>query len=459
MKSMKTAILFSGSIRDFRTCVPSLKRYLLNNLNADIFLHLWKMNDVPPTNLDIRFKWRTDLCDENFVLDILKPTRYVIDTYSSDWEKTIINESSVDLSKFTDSTLKNYGVNACGMYYKIYKAFSIMENYCEENSFKYDLVVRARLDFIWEDHVKLENFHNIDDKSIYLMKDRYASHSRLNTNDKYFAGSFDAMKKVCNLFNCISNYQKAGIMVEGQKLIETHIRCLGLQVKWIGHPHTYYKCMGRHSIKKSNKTIIINNDSKMASFWYELSYELLYGGYNVIYKNIESNHEIDILKLFANFKFYSDGMNLDIILCHIGSFVEKDLNSNQIIINSLDNICGDDIDNKKITNITTTENISINSLKDFVISIIRTGKYGTKYCFTKSTIIYNVVPNESVIYKYMDHGYYTSNIRSYDPKTKFYIISIDKKLQKKNSRKSFKIIDLIKYCDRLESNCMPANDE
>lgn len=460
---MKTAILFSGSIRDFGTCLPSIKRYLLDNLNADVFLHLWKMENISSMDVNVRFKWRPDSINEQFVIDTLKPTRYVIDTYSSEWESTILNASGIDMSKFTDDVSKNYGVNACGMYYKIYKTFELMEEYCTENNFQYDLVMRARLDFIWEDHVKLNDFVALNDQTIYLVKDRYATNSRLNTNDKYFAGSFAMMKKVCNLFNCISKYQSMGIMVEGQKLNEIHIKTLGLYVRWIGHSNTYYKCMGRHRIKCNKHNIIINNDTQMHDFWYKLSYELLYNGYNIVYVNNEENSETNILKLFDNFKFYDKDKitNLPNITCYISSSLNSKLNTiQQIIINYAPNSGKNECNaapNNRTTFINVTSNISSDSLNDFVISIIRTGKFGNKYFFDKMTPIYNLNQREPILFKYMDHGYYRSNISSYDPDTKLYVVTIGGKTHHKNSRKTFKIIDLVKYCDRLEENCMPTN--
>ena len=58
---MKIAICFSGAIRDFNTCIPSIQKYLLNNLNADIFLHLWKFSN--DNSLNINFKWRDSNID------------------------------------------------------------------------------------------------------------------------------------------------------------------------------------------------------------------------------------------------------------------------------------------------------------------------------------------------------------------------------------------------------------
>lgn len=447
---MKIAICFSGSIRDFSTCLPSLKRYVLNNLNADIFLHLWKMDDISKLDSDVDFKWRNDSCTDQYVIDKLNPIKYVIDKYSNEWEEKIINESKIDITKLTDIKLKNYGINACGMYYKIFKCFELVKEHCVSNNMQYDIVIRARLDFIWEDNVLLNDFTNINDDSVYLIKDRYATHSKLYTNDKFFAGSFNVMKKMCNLFNCISIYQSDGMMIEGQTLNENHIKLMNLQVKWIGHTNTYYKCMNRHIIKNNNKYILIDNDQLISQFWYELSYHLLYNNYNIIYLNDQNDKYTNILHLFQNFKIGK--INNNNTMCYIGSIINENENISQIIINGQNSHPKDNI-----TYINVTNNISHVNLLDFVISVLLTKKFGKIYNFIKVSQINEIDIGENIIFKYLDHGYYIGKILEYNTRKKTYNIAIDKQIYHNEPRKNFKIIDLVKYCDKLNSDSMPVN--
>ncbi len=447
---MKVAVCFSGSIRDFPSCFPSMKRYLLDNLNADIFLHLWKMDNVSNLQSDVHFKWKNDACAEQYVIDNLKPVKYVIDKYSQEWEDRILKESHVDTNKFTNEKLKNYGVNACGMYYKINKAFELVEDYCILTGTTYDLVVRARLDFIWEDSIVLDNFNDINDQFVYLIKDRYASHSRLLTNDKFFAGSMNVMRKMCNLFNCIDDYQKKNLMVEGQTLHENHIRFLGLDVKWLGHSHTYYKCMGRHTIKNNNINILIDNDNNLKKFWFELAYHLMYNNYNVIYLNNQSDDKyIDILNTFPNFKFDDGKFSTNRALCLIGSTYRHDLTLEQIIINNSSS-------QPNVTEIIVNENILINDLLDFVYSIIINRKFRGKYNFTDRKIIDKINIADIVTLKHMDHGYYTCTVVSYDTNKDRYTVRAGSE-HLHGSRVNLKIFDLLKYLDSENPSLMPVN--
>jgi len=457
---MKIAICFSGSIRDFPTCLPSLKRYLLDNLNADIFLHLWKMDNTSELETDVNFKWRNDSCAEDYVIDQLKPVSHVIDKYSEEWKTKIINDSCIKIDKL-DAYLKSYAINACGMYYKINKCFELVEDYCGKNNTKYDIVIRARLDFIFEDHVLEKDFINFTDNKIFLIRDRYATHSKLVTNDKFFAGSFNAMKKMCDLFKYIHIYQPCLKMVEGQSLNEMHIRTSKFQATWIGHKHTYYKCMGRHRIFKNHKYIIIENNRLINDFLYELSYYLLYDGYNIIYLNKSDivNKQIDILSKFENFSFANESIILNHAEYYIGNIYNKNLTNKQIIINySTSDSAGNTTNNtpNNTTFIYTNKNIGTNNLVNFVVSIITTNQYGNTYCFDKELLVNEIDTNENVIYQYLDHGYYSAKILSYDKKNNKYTLQVGKVIRN-CTRNDFKIIDLIKYHKRIGATIMPIN--
>lgn len=447
---MKIGICFSGSIRDFTTCIPSLKKYVLNNLNADIFLHLWKMNDISSMNTNVGFKWRNDCCDESFVIDCLKPVSYVIDQYSDVWEDKILKKSGIDMTKLVDDKSRNYGVNACGMYYKISQSFKLLKDYSTANDVKYDLVIRARVDFIWEDHVTISDFIGMNDQHVYLIKDRYATHSKLETNDKFFAGSFDVMEKMCNLFENIKTYQSRELIIEGQTLHENHIKYLGLKVKWIGHSNTYYKCMARHRLHNNHKYILIDNSKQYDKICYELSYYLLYNNYNVVYLNQSDNPHIEVLKLFRNFSFHNPTFNLNKGIYCISDHYHQDIKAKQIIINYEDP--KDQLNQEIVINV--SQEIYMEELIDFVISLINIEASKGVYQFNRGIVIENIDIGEKVIFRYLDHGHYPAIITAYNPKTKKYILKFGKE-KASSGRKNIKIFDLTKYIKN--SSLMPIN--
>lgn len=450
---MKVAICFSGSIRDFKTCYPSLKRYFLDNINGDIFLHLWKMEDMTTCDAKTTFKWRSDSCNEEYVINNLNPVSYVVDKYSDIWEKKIIDESNIDLKKLTDEKSRNYGINACGMYYKIHECFKLVEKYCVEKRIKYDLIIRARLDFIWEDYIYLSNFNNINDNTIFLIKDRYATHAKLATNDKYFAGSYGVMKKMCNLFNHIKYYQDMCFQIEGQTLLENHIKMLNLKVHWIGHEHTYYKCMGRHVITNNKKFIIFDNTAKMENLYFELAYFLLYHNYNVIYLNNSPKEQL--LKVFPNFCI---DKNFPILKAQhfIHETYKKEIKIRQLIINIFNNLPEPRHSAlKNCVKIVATNNISIEELSDFIISIIFTNTKNQIYHFKNGFILTNIDIGEQILFKYIDRGWYKGTIVCHYDKNNTYDITFDK-FKVNTMRSYFKVINLPKYVDG-SNELIPTN--
>ena len=53
---LKIAICFSGGIRSFLTCYPSIYKNVVQPLNADIFMHLWEFGrDITEHTLNEKY--------------------------------------------------------------------------------------------------------------------------------------------------------------------------------------------------------------------------------------------------------------------------------------------------------------------------------------------------------------------------------------------------------------------
>ena len=301
-KEKKIAICFSGAIRAFDTCFPSVYLHFLKNLNADIFVHMWHIKELDE-KLDVSFKMRSSGEDENLVknfLERLQPKKYVIDEYNSDWEKKIVSGINMQDKVFLEEK-KNYAYNAMGMYYKIFMANELRKEYEIESGIKYDFVFRARLDYIFEDFILMEDILPIEHNSVYLVRDRYATYSRKNTNDKFFGGTPEVMDVMCNIYNDIPRYYQEGYAIEGQTLLENQIINNKFDVKMLGHHFTYYKCQGRHEMVIRNKYIVYPNLDQSIDF--NIAYNFLSMGYKVIAKEISKNYKLTLEK-FTN--FYED---------------------------------------------------------------------------------------------------------------------------------------------------------
>lgn len=411
---MKIAICFSGAIRDFNTCIPSIQKYLLNNLNADIFLHLWKFSN--DNSLNINFKWRDSNIDniaEKNIINILKPKSYIIDSYNLEWESKITSVISTD--KFIDGKSKQYSYNCCGMYYKIFQSYLLAKKYSIYNNVNYDLIIRARLDFIWENPIYLEDFINLNDDNIFLVKDRYATMSKLNTNDKFFAGTPLVMNYMSSIYLYLNKYQKQNIQIEGQTILENHIKNKNLNVIWLGDKNTYYKCMDRHNIYINNINIYINIDNKFIEN--ELAYYLLYNGYNVYLD--KTDIYINYLESFDNFIYHI--AESDILYEYsIVNDKKDDINSKYLFIinNSKNTINNENTININyniiITLLMKLNNSNIKYFVRYICSLLNNNIINGKYVFNDILQIENIDTDENILYKYDDHGYYRSKYKIKD---------------------------------------------
>jgi len=429
---MKIAICFSGASRDFETCLPSIQKYLFQNNNIDFFLHLWRSDEVD--NIQYDFKWKKYNNDINKLVKILNPKKFIIDKYSNIWEEKILSESKIDPTKFTTIEAKNYGFNCCSMYYKIRECYKLVEDYMQEMNFTYDLIIRARLDFIWEDYF---NISNIDPKSLYLVRDRYATCSKFITNDKYFAGSPEIMKIMCYIFDKLHEYQSDGIILDGQVVNEYHIKKNNLKVEWVGHKDTYYKCLPRHKISMNYQEVFIENNNN-ETFLGEIAYILLYNGYNVYYLNKVHEKE-KYLENFSNFNYFEKIYDIE----------DKHLeNLNKI---------GDVLDEEDFIVLSINTNkikiyknifINLNNFKHltyFFMSLIDNKIKDNNYIFANNKEIKIIENNEIVIFKYLDRGYYKLNLIC---EKNNYFVNFMNSLKKVN-RNTFRIKDIHKYYENF----------
>jgi len=219
---MKIAICFSGAIRGFDECYPSIYKYLIKPLNPDIFLHTWNIPKVDK-RLDVSFKMQKDSCTHEYVIEKLKPLRHIVEPYNKKTEERIHNLAGfgdTEITVFPKGYKKRheeyikYVYNSLGMYYSIFTANELKRKHEIENGFKYDLVIRARLDFIWQDYVLPEMFPKLGDRLMYIIRDDYVYLSGLTTNDKFLGASSRNMDEFCLIFKAMRKMYNKGRSIQ-----------------------------------------------------------------------------------------------------------------------------------------------------------------------------------------------------------------------------------------------------
>lgn len=405
----RIALCFSGGIRNSETSIPSIYKYVINNLkkkyNVDIFLYLTYINDL--NNIEQKFKMRKSSFNQDKLLKFFQPKKYEILEYNNELQKKEMNIDGFDCTQISRLN-KNYSYNAIGMFAKIWKCNQLKKQYEDENNFKYDYVFRCRLDYVF-----LDNFEVEIDNSIQIVNDRFASRNRVFTNDKFFGSTSKIMDELCYIYKLIPKYIENKIFIEGQGLIKRRLDEIGkkynVPMKKIGHRNTYYKCQGRHSIVNINFCILVDLKDKTLNNW--ICYFLLYQGYKVYNLCIDQE-----LSIFNNYYLFDDSNYNLVISDEIKNY---NTNINLILINGKFN--EDLIDNRNFFFF-----YQINDFKYLAKIINRFVQMKKKYRVYQLNTIIKPEINDRVIHYIPDRGLY-----------------LDKIIEIKNNKYSF---EKDKYC-------------
>ena len=179
----RIAVCLSGNLRSFKNCFNSLKTYLLDKYNCDVFISTWDFIDNPGDN------------SHNKTQSILND----IKTCYSPKKIEILNQIANMGEKYRKYIIENgRSPNAMtGMFYLIYKADQLRQNFETQNNFKYDVVVRVRPDLLLKENINIPN----DVNGVYIPNFGHW----IGINDQFAFGDRDSMKEYANLYNCLDN--------------------------------------------------------------------------------------------------------------------------------------------------------------------------------------------------------------------------------------------------------------
>ena len=125
---MKVAIVISGHLRYYEKTVESLHKYIVEPLNADVFLHTWNVRGLQIRNSGYKID-QSDIVDPKKVEELYKPKAMVIE----DWEKV---KPSLNVNKYKQSSNSVPIENILSMFYKIWAGDVLRREYEKENEFK-----------------------------------------------------------------------------------------------------------------------------------------------------------------------------------------------------------------------------------------------------------------------------------------------------------------------------------
>ena len=265
--SRRIAVLFPGQIRSFATCWPSIYKHVIasfenDGVEVDLFMHLWEYGTSLAEYKEdeaylTQFKLQNDECSKEYIMEKAKPIKMVCDKWTPEWEHKIMEDCrGYEIIEKMDEKGRNYAVSCCGMYYKIMLANKLKIDYELEHNFKYDLVIRARLDFKWHEDVPL--IYDMEDNQIAFVADKYARHG---CNDKFFMGTSAMMDEMTLLPMHLYDIweSKALPLFEGQEVHKCMIKKMKLEIIKFGSLTTYDKYLASKRNIYKEKDYLLNN--------------------------------------------------------------------------------------------------------------------------------------------------------------------------------------------------------
>jgi hypothetical protein len=166
---MKICILLTGLQRNFEPFIENQLNLVISRYELDTFVFTSNQNVLR--------------VNQQGIMNYVKKTNYENDEeFFRSKYKTLkgicIDHDDLKFNKFVRENKikkhKNHTLNMVSSYFKVNECIKLMEEYELQNNFKYDLVIRCRLDFFaYEDFL---NPFEIDPSMIYLPQSKYNEH-------------------------------------------------------------------------------------------------------------------------------------------------------------------------------------------------------------------------------------------------------------------------------------------
>ena len=184
---MKTAILFSGEIRNYYDTIDNNYRYIIDVFKPDIFMSLWDYKSNDPNSRSYS-KGSIKDCIRQY-----KPTTVKI-------SDRVINDQITKNTKFPEHNTISTAKRFVGMNYQNYQASLLKQEYEKINNFKYDIVIRHRLDTFVNGDIK-QYIKLVDDNTILV---QHGGDNVTGLSDIFAIGSSKIMDVYNDLYNHIT---------------------------------------------------------------------------------------------------------------------------------------------------------------------------------------------------------------------------------------------------------------
>lgn len=190
---MKIAVCFSGHLRNFNNLLNNFKDKILSlkdQHKIDLFFSVWDTYEP-------KYSWTNQnetISNSIYVEDLLKlnPIKVEVENFN-EIKKHFLLKNFTNLDHSNDKILKDGILHSTPMFYKIYKANKLKQDYEKLNNFKYDIVIRYRSNLFIDGNIDLhinknilynkkENDQNLDDIFAYSGSEIMNKYSELYLN-------------------------------------------------------------------------------------------------------------------------------------------------------------------------------------------------------------------------------------------------------------------------------------
>jgi len=197
---IKVALCISGEMRTYKECFANLERYLIKELNPDIFIHTWAHRGgwIHKTiNVDRSL-------DSKNIKALYKPKAMVVEEFSDSFYDKIDNQEMPLVLKILKS--RNYK-STLPLYYKLKKCNDLKSKYEDSNDIKYDIVIRIRPDYMLNEAIPSSVINSVlkEDLIFYEEPPYYRN---IKINDVFALGNSSVMDEYANAFNYLNEYWK-----------------------------------------------------------------------------------------------------------------------------------------------------------------------------------------------------------------------------------------------------------
>jgi len=211
---MTTALILIGRLDTFETLYSTLKEYIIDPLQPDIFFSGY------PNLKGLEY------C-ENKILDLWKPKKYILREYN----QKVRQEVHPNDTKFTRSHTAPPKISSwLSGIYNVKMANNLKLEYEKQLNFKYDICIKARTDLLWYNNISAEEIELAKQPNNILIPAawNFSQIHPLGASDVTAISNSESMNIYSSLIDNIDRYYDSGEYFHPESLLGIHIHKHGL---------------------------------------------------------------------------------------------------------------------------------------------------------------------------------------------------------------------------------------